>query len=119
MCCVGCLPEVDKGIHAPGEGDHILHRPKLLKGVAQQAAGQALVQVAQPQVARGGALGELSRVVGRALGISTVALLIGQAIPEKTGEKGLGRRTAAQQHTRRRAHSAHTSQEALVLQALS
>lgn len=50
LSCICSFPEVDKGIHAPREGDDILHRAKLLKGAAQEAAGQALVQVAQPQV---------------------------------------------------------------------
>ena len=44
--CPGSLfsaAEVDKGVHAPREGDHILHCPILLKDNLQHAASQPCV----------------------------------------------------------------------------
>jgi len=45
--------EVDEGIHAAGEGDHIIHRAMLLKDNLQHCPRQPCIQVAQPQVLAG------------------------------------------------------------------
>ena len=45
--------EVDKGIHAAGKGDHIIHRAMLLKDSLQNRPRQPCIQVAQPQVLAG------------------------------------------------------------------
>ncbi len=45
--------EVDKGIHAAGKGDHIIHRAMLLKDSLQDRPRQPCIQVAQPQVLAG------------------------------------------------------------------
>ena len=45
--------EVDKGIHAAGEGDHIVHRAMLLKDSLRHRPRQPCIQVAQPQVLAG------------------------------------------------------------------
>lgn len=51
--------EVDKGIHAAREGDHVIHWTMLLKDRLQHSAGQPGVQVAQPQVLAGACMGQL------------------------------------------------------------
>ena len=45
--------EIDKGIHAAREGDHIIHRAVLLKDSLQHCPRQPCIQVAQPQVLAG------------------------------------------------------------------
>lgn len=52
-CCIISILEVHKGIHAAREGDHILHRPMLLKHSLQHSSRQSRVQVTQPQVFTG------------------------------------------------------------------
>ena len=45
--------EVDEGIHAAGEGDHIIHGAMLLKDSLQHCPRQPRIQVTQPQVLAG------------------------------------------------------------------
>ena len=45
--------EIDKGIHAAREGDHVIHRAVNFKHSLQHSPGQPGVQVAQPQMLAG------------------------------------------------------------------
>ena len=49
-CSIFSMLEIDKGVHAAREGDHVIHRAILLKDCLQHSPGQPGVEVAQPQV---------------------------------------------------------------------
>lgn len=49
----GRAPVVDKGVHAAGERDHVVHGAVSLEDALEHRARRARAQVADPQVARG------------------------------------------------------------------